>query len=86
MKFGKILYRKAVDLLVSISWALSANSLSENITVKYIKPTDKQSNKVSIAACLVNDLIHEEIDNNLLREEMIQHHLILMVNLQSTST
>jgi len=65
MKFGTILYCSGIYLLVSLSWALSANSPTEDIMVKYIKPNDKQSDKVSVlhtAAYIVNDLIHEEID------------------------
>ena len=65
MKFGTILYRRGVDLLVSLSWALSANSPTEDTVVKHVTPTTKQSDKLSIlhnAAYVVNDLIHEEIN------------------------
>ena len=56
MKFGTILYRRGVDLLVSLSWALSANSSTEDITVK--PTTGKQSDKFSVlhtAAYIVKD-------------------------------
>ena len=68
MKFGTILYCRGIDLLVSLSWALSANSPFEDIqdtTVKHITPTAKQSDKLAAlhnAGLMVNDLIHEEIN------------------------
>ena len=64
MKFGTILYRKGGDLLVTLSWALSANIPFEDTSVKHITPV-KHSDKVAIlhnASYLVNDLIHEEIN------------------------
>ena len=66
MKFGTILYRKGIDVLVSLSWALSAQSTpEETVVLAHITPTKQQSDKVTVlhdAAYLVNDLIHEEID------------------------
>ena len=65
MKFGTILYRRGVDLLVSLSWALSTNSPFDDTTVKHITPTAKQSDKLAIlhnAGHMLNDLIHEEIN------------------------
>ena len=54
-----------VDLLVILSWTLSANSSTDDITVMYVKPTGNQSDKYAVShttAHIVNDLIHEEID------------------------
>ena len=66
MKFGTILYCRGIDILVRLSWALSAQStLEETVVLAHITPTKQQSDKVTVlhdAAYLVNDLIHEEID------------------------
>ena len=54
-----------VDLLVILSWTLSANSPTDDITVMYVKPTGNQSDKYSVShttAHIINDLINEEID------------------------
>jgi len=37
MKFGTVLYHRGVDLLVSLSWALGDNSLSEDTSVQHYK-------------------------------------------------
>ena len=60
MKFGTILYRKGIDVLVSLSWALSAQSNQEETAVlAHITPTKQQSDKATVlhdAAYLVNNL------------------------------
>ena len=90
MKFGKILYRRGIGLLVGLSWALSANSPFEDIqdtTVKHITPTAKQSDKLATlhnAGLMVNDLIHEEINRQYpLQGKITHYYLTLMVNLKT---
>ena len=88
MKFGTILYRRGVDLLVSLSWALSTNSPFDDTTVKHITPTAKQSDKLAIlhnAGHMLNDLIHEEINSNPLQGEITHCYLTLMVNLKTST-
>ena len=66
MRTHAILYCRAVDLLVSLSWVLSTNSPFDDTTVKHITPTAKQSDKLAIphnAGHMVNDLIHKEINS-----------------------
>ena len=60
IKFGTILYRKGADLLVSLSWTLSGQSLSQDSTgeehtcTHAIKLPDKET-VLHNAACIVND-------------------------------
>ena len=58
IKFGKILYCR--DLLVYKPFI--ALSPTKDVTVKYIKSNDKQSDKVlvHIAACIVNKEIDKQ--------------------------
>ena len=79
MKFGTILYGKGIDALVSLSWALSAQSTQEETTVlTHITPTKQQSDKATVlhdAAYLVNNLIHEEIDRHSAQLKAVPSHL-----------
>ena len=68
MKFGTILYRKGVDVLVSLSWALSS---VQGFAQKYTDGDHMcvhgpiiEDNKTVLhnAACIVNSLIHDEIE------------------------
>ena len=67
MRFGTILYRKGADILVSFSWALSVQSSSqdsmgeEHTCAHATNLTDKET-VLHNAACIVNDLIHEEME------------------------
>ena len=66
-KFGTILYHKGIDVLVSLSWALSSQSLpqdsphDEHTCGDATKLTDNKA-VLHDGACIVNDLIHEEIE------------------------
>jgi len=65
-----------VDLLVSLSWGLMANSLSEDTSVQHHTSTTKQLDSSSVlhnAAYVVNDLIHEEISR---QSTTKKHHSI----------
>ena len=65
MKFGTILYSTGIDILVSLSWALSAKA-SSSYTCETHTPTIKHySDKTSTlheASYIVNNLIHKEIE------------------------
>ena len=66
-KFGTILYCKGIDVLVSLSWAPSSQSLpqdsphDEHTCGDATKLTDNKA-VLHNAACIVNDLIYEEIE------------------------
>jgi len=75
IKFGTVLYHRGADLLVSLSWALGANSLSEDTSVQHHTSTTKQIDKSSVlhnAAYVVNDLISV---GNLPQENIAHYHL-----------
>ena len=64
--FGTILFRKGIDVLISLSWALGMSDTGEN----YSEPTTKQHSSTTMlneeqvltcAGCIVNDIIHKEI-------------------------
>ena len=66
MKFGTILYRKGVDVLVSLSWALSTQSTSQECSDEDHNCVHRpviEDNKTVLhnSACIVNSLIHKEI-------------------------
>ena len=65
-KFGTILFRKGIDVLISLSWALGMSDTGENCS----EPTTKQHSSTTMlneeqvlthAGCIVNDIIHKEI-------------------------
>ena len=67
MRFGTVLYRRGVDLLVALSWALSSSQL-----VPSFEPSKQEDHKsqgkhpntettLKEARAIINDLIHEEI-------------------------
>ena len=63
MKFGTILYRTGIDILVSLSWALSAvpfSSQTHEAHTPTIKHFSEKSSTLHEASYIVNDLIHEE--------------------------
>ena len=67
MRFGTILYRKGADILVSLSWALSDQSSSqdstgEEHTCAHATNLPDKETVLHNAACIVNDLIHEEME------------------------
>jgi len=66
MKFGTILYRKGVDVLVSLSWALSCQGVQESTDKDDIhehKPIIEDTKTVlHNAASILNGLIHGEIE------------------------
>ena len=65
MKFGTILYRKGADVLVSLSWvfqSLSQDSTGEEQTYAHATQLSDKGTVLHNAACIVNDLIHEEIE------------------------
>ena len=62
MKYGTILYRKGIDTLVSLSWALGACSSTHLDEVQSISKENRQRAVFYEAGCIINDLLHEEID------------------------
>ena len=65
MKFGIILYSTGIDILVSLSWALSAVPFSSYTCETYtptIKHYSDKTNTLHEASYTVNNLIHEEIE------------------------
>ena len=64
MRFGTILYRKGIDIMVSLSWALSAIPFPNHTCEPYTtttKQTSNKSTKLHEASYIINDLIQEEI-------------------------
>ena len=81
MKFGTILYRKGVDVLVSLSWALSTQSTSQECSDEdhnCVHGPVIEDNKMVLhnAACIVNSLIHKEIQSS----PLILYHLALKMS------
>ena len=65
MKFGTILYSTGIDILVSLSWALSAVPFSSYTCETYTPTIKHYSDKTTTlheASYIVNNLIHEEIE------------------------
>ena len=79
MKFGTILYRKGINVLESLSWALGANSSSQydfselNIMPATKSPCNDQT--LHEAAYIVNDLMHEEV-----KRQTRDNPLVLNIN------
>ena len=63
MKFGTISYPRDINLLVSLSQA----------SKKYCKLTNNQSDKVSVAAYMVNDLLYEQICDRICEKRSSTH-------------
>jgi len=66
MKFGTMLFRRGIDILISLSWALSSQQFSDEDSENDQNPayTSVRDNKVVLyeAGYIVNDLIHKEIE------------------------
>jgi len=71
MKFGTILYRKGIDPLVSLSWALSAITYfkANNHDTKAATNTPEDKIILHEAGYMVNDLIHNEIEKQSLNKK-----------------
>ena len=93
MKFGTILYRRGVDVLVSLSWALNAQNTSQEYTNddhKCVHGPIVEDNKTVLhnAACIVNQLIHNEIERqSTVRQEFSTNPLSFSIEeeLQNTN-
>ena len=71
MKFGIMLYRKGIDPLVSLSWALSAITYpkANNHDTKAATNTPEDKIVLHEAGYVVNDLIHNEIEKQSLNKK-----------------
>jgi len=74
MKFGTILYRKGVDILISLSWALSGIPSVEDNDDDNSFSVSVPNNKVVLyeAGYVVNELIHKVVEKQSLTRQSSQ--------------
>ena len=91
MKYGTILYRKGIDTLVSLSWAMGACSSTHLDEVQSISESISKENRQRAvfyeAECIINDLLHEEIDElaKLKKETKTPDSLLLSIDAHTQS-